>query len=57
VSLGLDPGHWQQRAEEMRSAAKDMTDAETKETLLKIAQDYDRLAERAFARLTNPADH
>lgn len=50
TSISYDPAHWQERAEEMRAAAKEMTDAEAKETLLKIATDYDRLAERALKR-------
>jgi hypothetical protein len=51
MGISHDPAHWQQRAEEMRAAAKEMTDADAKETLLKIANDYDRLAARAVARL------
>ena len=46
TNISHDPAHWRQRADEMRAAAKEMTDVEAKETLLKIATDYDRLAER-----------
>ena len=56
TNISRDPAHWQQRADEMRAAAKAMTDAEGKETLLKIAADYDRLAQRALARMRIPSD-
>lgn len=45
-----DPDHWRRRADEMRALAADMTDAETRQTMLRLAKDYDRLAKRAEQR-------
>jgi len=45
-----DPEHWRKRAEEARTLANQMNDETSKQTMLKIAADYDRLAERAEAR-------
>lgn len=39
--------HWRKRAEELRILAADTTDAEEKELLLKLAADYEHLAQRA----------
>lgn len=39
--------HWRKRAEELRVLAADATDAKEKQTLLKLAADYEHLAERA----------
>ena len=46
-----DPQHWCQRAEESRVLAEQMSDERTKKTMLRIADDYDKLAARAAARL------
>ena len=45
-----DPAHWRQRAEEARSVAEQMTEPQSKEAMLRIAKDYERLAERAAQR-------
>jgi hypothetical protein len=45
-----DPAHWRQRAEEARVLAEQMSDAASREMMLGIAKDYERLAERAEQR-------
>jgi hypothetical protein len=45
-----DPGHWRQRAEEARRIADQMNDSQSKDAMLRIAKDYERLAERAEQR-------
>jgi hypothetical protein len=45
-----DPTHWLQRAAETRALAQSMTDPQSKEAMLRIAQDYEHLAERAKLR-------
>ncbi len=45
-----DPEHWRQRAAEARQVAELITDPPSKEAMLRIAADYERLAERAAQR-------
>ena len=45
-----DPEHWRQRAQEMRDLAAEVNDPLFKQTMLRIAEDYDRLATRAEER-------
>src|SRR5262249_2925283 len=45
-----DPKHWRERAEQARALAGQMSDAASKEMMLEIAKDYERLAERAEQR-------
>jgi hypothetical protein len=42
-----DAGHWRQRAESARALAKEMNDFGPTVAMLKIADDYDKLARRA----------
>jgi hypothetical protein len=46
-----DPEHWRQRAEEARVLAEQMNDETSKQMMLRIADDYDKLAVRAAMRL------
>jgi hypothetical protein len=42
--------HWRVRAEEARILARQMDDSESKDAMLRIAEDYERLARRAGDR-------
>jgi len=48
-----DPGHWRQRAAEARGLAAQLNDPEAKLAMLKIADGYEFLAERAGRRVAN----
>jgi hypothetical protein len=48
-----DPKHWRERAEEARVHAEQITDPESKQAMLRIAEDYEKLAKRAEERLRN----
>jgi hypothetical protein len=49
-SLLNNSGHWKQRAQEARRLADSVSDPEARTTLLKIADEYERLAARAASR-------
>ena len=42
-----DPRHWHDRAAEMRVLADMMANIETRATMLRLADDYDKLGDRA----------
>jgi hypothetical protein len=46
----LDPRHWRERAERTREKAEQFSMRSSRDRLLKIAEEYDRLAERAAER-------
>jgi DNA-binding ferritin-like protein len=46
-----NPGHWQERAEQARSIAEQMADPDSKRMMLRIAEDYERLAAQARRRM------
>jgi hypothetical protein len=48
-----DPKHWYDRAAEMRVIADEMERGETQEIMRRLADDYDKLGDRAAERLTN----
>src|SRR5262249_37363140 len=45
-----DPRHWRDRAAEARTRADQLDDPQSKSAMLRIADDYELLAERAEAR-------
>ena len=49
MQQGRDAEHHRQRAEELRAAAAQMTDHPIKRNLLKLAAEYDAMAERNVA--------
>jgi hypothetical protein len=49
-----DPDYWRSRAEEARAIGVNMTDPHTKAVMFSIAQDYEKLAQRAELRAGKP---
>ncbi|MBV9286553.1 MAG: hypothetical protein JO288_01800 [Hyphomicrobiales bacterium] len=45
-----DPEHWRSRAEEARAIAEQMIDRDAIETMLKVAEQYENLAQKAERR-------
>jgi len=50
-----DAKHWRDRAAEMRVLSADMRDFEARTLMLKLANDYDKLADRAEDRAARDA--
>jgi hypothetical protein len=50
VPLADDPAHWQKRADEIRKLAESLPDPQAREAFLKLAAEYDKLAQRAANR-------
>jgi hypothetical protein len=46
----LDPRHWEERAARTRDKAEQFDMRDSRDRLLKIAEEYDRLAQRAAER-------
>ena len=49
-----DVKHWRDRAAEMRVLSTVMENVETQAVMIRLADDYDEMADRAEARLSNP---
>ena len=49
-NLADDPDYWRNRAEEARAVGMQMTDPRTQAVMFSIAQDYEKLAQRAELR-------
>ena len=45
-----DPAHWAERARQMRELAWQTADETAKRDMLRVAADYDKLADRAARR-------
>jgi hypothetical protein len=45
-----DPEHWKARAQEARKLAEEMNDAAARQAMLTIADEYEKLAQRARER-------
>ena len=50
-----DAKHWRDRAVEMRVLSADMNEFEARTLMLKLANDYDKLADRAEDRAAHDA--
>jgi hypothetical protein len=51
LALINDPEHWRSCAEEARTIADDIKDAEVRRMMLSVAEAYDQLADRAQERI------
>jgi phosphatidylethanolamine-binding protein (PEBP) family uncharacterized protein len=48
-----DPKYWRHRAEETRTLANALTDPDAKSKILKIAEDYEKLAKQRLRHLSS----
>ena len=48
-----DAKHWRDRAVEMRALSDEMKDVEVRSLILRLANDYDKLADRAEQRASS----
>jgi predicted anti-sigma-YlaC factor YlaD len=49
-SINCNPKHWRDRAEDARTVAESLTNSECRRMMLQVADDYDKLANRAEER-------
>ena len=50
MPIRYNPNHWRERAAQMRALAVDTQDDEAAALMLKLAEDYDKLADRTEIR-------
>jgi len=55
VSPPVDPEHYRTRAKEVRSLADEMKNEKSKQTMLRLAENYDHMAERAELYAQRPS--
>jgi hypothetical protein len=51
MAWNYDPKHWCERAQEMRSIAAKLKDPQAKAKMLRVAADYEKIAQTAIERL------
>jgi hypothetical protein len=51
-----DPHHWLERAAAMRALSETMKDVQVRAMMLRLANDYDKLADRAEERAKGTAE-
>jgi hypothetical protein len=54
-SILNDAAHWRERADEARALADQMSDPDARASMLRVAQEYEKIAERALARVRESA--
>jgi hypothetical protein len=54
IPIVHDPNHWRTRAKESRDLADQIADPESRRRMLGIAEEYEKLAERAEIRQKLP---
>ena len=54
ASLINDPEHWRDRAREKRELAERLRNEQAKQTVFRVANEYERLAEQAEERSRAP---